>query len=250
MKRLTFLVSGLFSLLYTCSLYTQGRNSEILRGIVEPVGFPKAAVTVEIWPGLSDNSPKDRSTPPIARLLSDENGRFAMQLAAGSYSVCAYTFPKSCQTISLGHAPKAEEFVGLHVNPTEDPAGFEVLDDRIRAIAGSGAQNCGLLKAKDSRVEATRCALRAAKSRKAFFVRYAEIGVDSEGGTGAADDSGGDVYIVDFDSAALGSGNLEPGVTMPDGFHTVVYRCDRPLRVRKSITGELTCFSHGRWLAN
>jgi hypothetical protein len=112
--------------------------------------------------------------------------------------------------------------------------------------------DCGRVERKESPKRATACALRAYKNHKGFYVRYDEKGIgDSESTHGIAGDTSGSVFYVSFDSMGLNNEHLPPGATMPDGFHTIIYPCPQPARLRASRgTGERNCFAGDRWLGS
>jgi hypothetical protein len=193
-----------------------------------------------------DTAPTDKTAPPIMTQATDRKGGFSFDLPPGTYEICVSRFPKSCRVVEA--KTESPPFLELKVNPLEDRASSELMDNRLRTIAGAGAENCGHVQKEESPKGATECALRAFKSRRAFYVRYDSAGFDSEVIQGIAGDAARNVYYVDFGDF-MDSGMVRPGVTMPDGFHTMVMSCSKPVRLRRTVSGKLTCFSDGRWLA-
>lgn len=223
----------------------QEENRQVHGMVVDPAGaavpnFSSVEVRI-IAPGKS----KSATNPALfAAVETDPQGQFAIKLPFGSYKICVKRFPQSCRTVNIEPSPKPIGDLILKINPADDHASSTLLDQRLRAIAGPEAETCGRVEARGSPKKATECALRALNSGKAFYVRYDEIGVDSEVAQAIAADSGGNVYFVEFDSMGMNSNHLAPGASMPDGFHTVVVPCSNP--VRKTPEGKLTCFRNDR----
>jgi hypothetical protein len=219
-----------------------------IRGVViDHTGAVVANFTVEIRKG-KDSAAKNGVAPYIVAEQTDKDGQFSFNLAAGSYEVCAKRFPASCQTVRVNEGESKLERLVLKINPADDPASSELLDRRLQSIAGPGAHNCGHVRVNENPTNATACALVAFKHRRPFYVRYDESGIDSEVADGIAGDSTGKVYSVGFDSMAINPGWMPAGTGMPDGLHTKVIPCSKPVRVRKSRHGKLICFGDGRWL--
>ena len=121
----------------------------------------------------------------------------------------------------------------------EDPA---LPESRFQKIAGAAAVNCGRVGINKDRTQATACALRAYKRHKAFYVIYDEQGIDSAVSDGVAWNGKDVPYSVAFDGMGLNGYPLPPGSSMPDGSHTIVARCSKPVRVYVNESGELDCF--------
>jgi len=226
----------------------------VVRGIVvDHTGSVVPNFTVEMRASAPGSPAATQTTASLALTAqTNQAGEFSADLPPGSYEVCVARFPKSCRTVLVEEAPKSSEYMRLQINPADDPASSELLDNHIRAIAGPDAKDCGRVHREDSPKEATKCALRAYKSHKAFHVRYDDKGIgDSEGAHAMAGDSNGNVYSLWFDSMGMDTGHLPLGATMPDGFHTKIIPCSQPVRLRGTRTGgELTCFADGRWLGD
>jgi hypothetical protein len=219
-----------------------------IRGVViDHTGAVVANFTVEIRKG-EDSAAKSGVAPHILAKQTDKDGQFSFNLAAGSYEVCAKRFPASCHRVRVKEGESKLEPLVLKIDPADDPAPSELLDRRLQRIAGPGAHNCGHVRVNENPTNATACALVALKHRRPFYVRYDESGIDSEVADGIAGDSTGDVYSVGFDSMAINPGWMPAGASMPDGFHTKVIPCSKPVRVRKNHHGKLVCFGDGRWL--
>jgi hypothetical protein len=215
--------------------------------VIDNTGAVVPNFSVEVW--KIDNSVRAGGTAPaIDTVQTGGDGRFSFELLLGSYEICAKRFPASCRTVRVDKTPNKLEPLVLKINPADDQASSEVLDSRIRTIAGPHADDCGHVRAKESSNKATACALLAFKHHKAFYVRYDESGFDSEVAEAVAGDSRGNVYSVSFDSMGINPAWMPPGVTMPDGYHTKVVPCSQPVRLRKTQEGKLTCFGDGRWL--
>jgi hypothetical protein len=216
--------------------------------VVDHTGAVLANFNVEVRAKISEDFSAARTTTPMLTLATDSQGEFFAELSPGSYEICVSRFLSSCRTVHIPQTPVELEYLHFKINPSEDHASSELLDNRIRKLAGSSAKNCGSVDEKGNPAEATKCAFRAFKRREAFFVRYDESGFDSEVAHGIAGDALGKVFVVEFDGMGINTGWMPPGATMPDGFHTKVIPCSEPVRLRRTRSGILTCFSDGRWL--
>lgn len=204
-----------------------------LRGmVVDNAGAAWPNLTVEIR-SVTPMQP-NASTPIAAR--TDKDGQFSVDVVPGSYKVCVARFRNSCHEI-LVEAGKAPEYLHLQLGTDYEHVTEEQFDSRTRELAGPGAKDCGHVLRTDDPKDATRCAYRAFKQRRAFYVRYDDKGVgDSIGAQALASDSTGKVYSVGFDSMAL---------------DLSVTPCSQPPRLRVSRTsGELICFAGDRWLGD
>ncbi len=216
----------------------------VIRGeVVDNAGAVVPALTVEI---RTDNPMAGGSTLTVR---TNHEGEFAASVMTGSYDVCVARFPKSCRTVLVNDALKPEH-LRLQIHPSDDPATSELLDRRIRTIAGYGAQDCGHVRATESAAHATKCALHAFKHHEKFYVRY-DLDVDAELVDGIASDSSGNVYAVEFHSMSINWERMPPAATLPDGLHTKVIPCSEPVRLRVDRKrGELVCFADGHWLGD
>lgn len=246
--RLVCLAIVAISVLCTGSAETK----HVLRGMVaDHTGAAIPNFEVGIWVRSRESSvPMPDMGSPRMTVQTDRDGQFSVGLLAGSYEVCVVRFPKSCHELLVEETSKSLEYLNFRINPVDDPASSDLLDKRIREISGPDATDCGRVRRENSPKRATKCALHAYKSHKAFSVRFDDKGIgDSEGARAIAGDSAGKVYSLEFDSMGMNTTYLPPGTTMPDGFHTKVIACSLPVRLRVGrADGELTCFAEGRWL--
>lgn len=225
----------------------QKENRQLRGMVIDPAGATVPNLSsVEVRAIAPGGSSSASSLPLFATVQTDQQGQFAIELPTGSYNICVTRFPKSCRTLNVDPSPKPIGYVVLRINPAEDHASSSLLDQRLRTIAGPEAQTCGRVEARESPQKATGCALRTFNSGKPFYVRYDDVGVDSEVAHAIAADPRGNVYFVEFDSMGMSSNHLPPDATMPDGLHTVVVPCSKPVRLRKTREGKLTCFSKDR----
>jgi hypothetical protein len=242
------LVSGYSSRL----VHAETKN--VLHGMVaDHTGAAIPNFKVGLWVRSGERFlPMPEVGSPVLTLQTDRDGQFSVELQPGSYEVCVMRFPKSCRELLVAETSKSLEYLNLRINPVDDPASSGLLDKRIRESSGPDATDCGRVRREDSPKRATKCALRAYKSHKAFYVRYDDKGIgDSEGARAIAGDSAGKVYSLEFDSMGMDTTYLPPGTTMPDGFHTKVIACSLPIRLRVTrASGELICFADGRWLGD
>lgn len=200
-----------------------------------------AHITIQKQPNPAGTS----STFPQPETLStNPKGDFSAELAPGSYKICASRagFIENCREIELHAKQDLTLNFSLQFIPIEH-AGSEILDRRLEVLSGADAVNCGQVKVNENPRAPNHCALEAAKHHRAFHVRYDSVGIDSEIADGIAMDSSGNAFGVLFDSMELESTGLPKGATMPDGSHTVVLACPKPLKFRVNKQGRITCFS-------
>jgi len=105
-----------------------------------------------------------------------------------------------------------------------------LMDRRMRLIAGNDALDCGRVKLNGDPKASLRCARKAVSQKRAFFVRFDWVGIDSFLSDGFAGDNSGDVYSVKFDSYGWGGG---PDLEILDNKHDAVERCPNPVHIRK-----------------
>ena len=192
--------------------------------------------------GVAPESGRQRS------VATNVSGQFSVKLPAGSYQVCVTYegFKFECQTIKVEKGQDVTADFSLTLDPVWEkehgPADSEVMDQRLRALAGAAARDCGHVQVKASPASATKCAIRAFRHGKPFTVRYDFAGIDSELAAGLAGDGAGHVYGVEFDGMGMSGGDLKDGESMPDGSHTDVMPCPRPTKIRVNKYGRATCF--------
>lgn len=232
------------------SLEPKLQTRRILRGmVVDSTGALVAHVAIQLRHASS--GPDDAQDTHIFTipLQTDDQGQFSSALAPGSYTVCVVRFPKSCQEVHT-EAAKDPDYLRLQINPADDHASLELLDNRLRVIAGPGARDCGRLPLRSNDKGPANCARNAIKARQAFYVRFDESGTDPDIASAMAGDARGNVFLIDFDSMGIDSDWLPSGATMPDGFHTKVIPCSQPVKVRMTRARELACFADGLWMEN
>lgn len=222
---------------------SQDATKVVLRGmVVDHIGAVVPHVTVEL--SVHAGSAREKAEPlPVVKLEADPQGQFSAALPPGPYQVCVPLFPRSCRDVVLENAVAPVELV-LKINPWEEVHDETLPESRFQKIAGRGAQNCGRVEVKQSRLPATACALRVFQHHKPFYVIYDEMGVDSFIATGMAWNPENEPYIVEYDSMGIGGYPLPPRDTAPDGSYTVVTPCSRLLRIFVNEAGELDCFKH------
>ena len=110
-----------------------------------------------------------------------------------------------------------------------------LMDRRMRLIAGNDALDCGRVKLNGDPRASLRCARKAISQKRAFFVRFDWVGIDSFLSDGFAGESSGDVYSVKFDSYGWGGG---PDVEILDNRHDAVERCLNPVHIRKELSSK------------
>ena len=113
----------------------------------------------------------------------------------------------------------------------------DAMDRRSMEIAGPLAVQCGRVGIWGNPQRATDCVLRANKEGKEFRVRYDLLGIDSSVAAGLVRSPNGSVYGIEFDGDPQGGG----------GTHQLrqrvgVFPCPRPVVLRVTAAGRVTCF--------
>ena len=120
--------------------------------------------------------------------------------------------------------------------------GRNLLDEKLRSIAAHGPSfNCGWVGTRQKPDAASDCALAAFADKKPFYVRYDLQGIDSTVSAGLAGDLSGNVYFVEYDSMGWETDGLPKGAEVTDGKHIYTEPCPRPVKLRKTQTGRLSC---------
>ena len=122
-----------------------------------------------------------------------------------------------------------------YFNPHNLPRGWaspQILKQRLFALAGEGAVNCGHASLSSTDVsDVTSCALLAYSSKKTFYIQYDVQGIDSELAVGFAF-NGKDIYAVAWEK--LYSWRPQEIVH--------VEMCPTPTSLYRTGTGKLNCF--------
>jgi len=124
--------------------------------------------------------------------------------------------------------------------PARDP--FLVLANRLKQLAGEAARDCGFVRLYARPETATACALSIYAEKKPFYVTYVEWGIDSYVAMSFASDANGNVYKVKYDSMVVSPSDLPKNLQLSDGNHITIERCSKPVKLRKSADGKITCF--------
>ena len=88
--------------------------------------------------------------------------------------------------------------------------------------------------------------MRAFLRHNPFYVQYDMKGIDAELSDSAAVYSAGNAYGVIFDSLGTDMVSLPKGASTPDDSHTVALPCPKPVKLRTSKGGNVTCFKESR----
>jgi hypothetical protein len=119
---------------------------------------------------------------------------------------------------------------------------FLVLTSRLQQLAGETARDCGAVRVNQKPETATACALSTHAERKSFYVSYSEWGMDTYCATGFAADTDGNAYKVEYDGGGWEKNGLRKNLQLSDGNHVAIERCSKPVKLRKSADGRVTCF--------
>jgi hypothetical protein len=137
-------------------------------------------------------------------------------------------------------ALRGYQFLSLPSFPPDfgpDPMQLELF-----ALAGPIAVDCGRVRIRHNPSAATECVLNAFENKKAFLVRYDLRGIDSQVAVGLAGDLAGRAFGVAYDSQGWSDKGLHrPSVGNGDQ-HLITTPCPKPVKLRKTVNGQLTCF--------
>jgi len=133
--------------------------------------------------------------------------------------------------------------IGCNTTTTNFAHATSLIDTKLHSLSGKGgsALNCGSVGIRQNPDSASDCALTAFAHKSPFYVRYNLQGIDSEVSAGLAGDAEGNVYFVEYDSMGWETDRLSKGAEVTDGKHIYVEPCPRPVTLRKTRTGRLTC---------
>jgi hypothetical protein len=222
---------------------SQGEAKPVLRGtVVDTFGAVVANLAVKISARPVGSATAQAENQPAAiTVQTDYYGQFSASLLPGSYDVCVPRFPASCRTVEIRPSVMPENLV-LKIIPVDEVLDSTLPDSRFQKIAGPSANNCGHVILDKNPDHATACAMRAFKHHKPFYVIYDDNCIDCLSAVGLAWNSKGEPYSVSYDSMGISNDPPSPGSSMPDGSHTVVIPCSKPVRVYVDVTGKLDCF--------
>ena len=209
-----------------------------IRGtVVEPNGAVVGGATVLFRAKVAGDCDFENATAQAAA-VTNEFGEFSVTVLPTVYQVWVQGYHDCVDlTVTSTTGP-----IKLKINPEREDVDPNLPESRFQKIAGPAAINCGRVGINKDRTQATECAMRAYKRHEPFYVIYDEAGIDSFISDGMSWDGKNEPYSVSYDSMGLNGNPLWPGSSMPDGSHTIVDRCSKPLRVYINESGELDCF--------
>jgi hypothetical protein len=182
----------------------------------------------------------ENATSAGITVQTNQFGEFSAAVPPGLYGVWVQRYPKSCVEITVTSTTLGT--LTLKISPSDEAIDATLPESRFQKIAGPRAINCGRTGINKDRKQATACAMRAYKHHQSFYVIYDEQGIDSEVADGMSWNGKDVPYSVSFDGMGLNGDSLWPGSSMPDGSHTIVDRCSKPLRVFVNEEDEMDCF--------
>jgi hypothetical protein len=140
--------------------------------------------------------------------------------------------------------PTAEE-VSFQAEACTDVADISTLERRLKTIAGEHAHVCGPQNYDDNSREATnRCVRKAVAEGKTFYSwQVLQGSVVWNVAAGIAGDGQGNVFMILFDDSGASRAGLGNDVEVLDNGASVVARCPHPIKLRKAISGNLTCIT-------
>jgi hypothetical protein len=117
------------------------------------------------------------------------------------------------------------------------------IKNRMTALAGGGAINCGTVRPWTDPKPSSDCVLKSFENRRPFYILYAtqEISIDSHFIDGLAGDKSGNLYNVEFSSMGWSSVGVPSTAQLLDGGHIFVEPCSKPIALGKNIYKGLTC---------
>ena len=119
---------------------------------------------------------------------------------------------------------------------------MKLIDDKLRSLAGKSATNCGRIGVWQKPNDASDCAIHSFADQKSFTIRFVLQGIDSIVAVGLASNSAGDMFAVEYDSNGWSSKGLSSRAQLSDRNRIFVEPCPKPIILRKSQTGRLTCY--------
>lgn len=117
------------------------------------------------------------------------------------------------------------------------------MDERLRALAGEGATDCGRVEVNESAETSDKCVKKEFGSKKPFLVRYDVHEIDEEVAVGLAADQDSTMYAIAFDDVGVSTYKLGEKSEVMDGGRGVVVTCPKPTSLKQSVSRGLTCLS-------
>lgn len=207
--------------------------------VLDPYGAVVGGATVFFRSKVAGGCNGSNASPEFSA-ITNQFGEFSGTLRPGVYQAWVQRY-HDCVEVAVTTNPGPITLKAIPELEIVDPS---LPESRFQKVAGPGAIDCGRVGIRKDRTPATACAMHAYKHHKPFYVIYNEQGIDAAVADGVAWNVKDLPYSVEYDSMGLESDPPEPDTTMPDGSHTVVMRCSKPLRVYINEEGELDCFKN------
>lgn len=137
-----------------------------------------------------------------------------------------------CQTRASGPGP-------AHASPQPTEAELEPFFAKLKSLAGPEAVNCGRVGVDQKSGAANKCARKAFKNGRAFYVVYGRRPTGSSHATALARNAKGQMWEVGYDSAAF-IGGLPwhlPGAELSDSSRVFTTPCPTPYRLLEGRDG-------------
>jgi len=141
--------------------------------------------------------------------------------------------------LERGHAVSSTVTVATSSEPSA-----EIFRERLRAISGKEANDCGTTSLTEPDTAVSACGSKALQDRKAFFLGYhRRYGEDLWFGYGLASNSAGDVFMVTYQLQDFPAVAPTRRTRLMDNNHTRVTECIKPVTLDKATEGLLACMT-------
>lgn len=116
-----------------------------------------------------------------------------------------------------------------------------VFSDRLRAIAGEKATDCGTTSSSKPDDAVAACGLKAFQDNNAFFLGYYDEILDFT--YGLAGDSDSNIFAVNYESRRFPSVAPNRHTQLMDDDHSRITECTKPVKLDRTNRGLLACIT-------